>query len=333
MLWHGIELDLGAAGPDVTDLLRYLIPTADHRIDALAHMHYRVVRGGDGLVVEEEGDHLETVSDPEAVLDLIYRRVHQRAFELASLRGWVRLHAAVIDVVGPDPDEAAAGSGGARLLLVAPSGTGKTTLACRLLLDGQAAVADESTLVRDGVALPVARRFHLKPGLEDVVAGLADHTVGLPALADGSVRAFDPGEAGFAWVIDERPVDHVVLVERLEPRAPGPPTPASQDVSPASSLESASAVEAMPVLVDQSFPHQEPTGELLRQVAILLPRGELLAPPARFAARGQHPPPGFARPLAWRANALRPPRLGERTGSRQPDPPSRPDPSKEVGCT
>ncbi len=154
----------------------------------------------------------------------------------------------------------------ARLLLVAPSGTGKTTLACRLLLDGQGAAADESTLVRDGVALPVARRFHLKPGLEEVVSGLGSYTVGLPGLADGSVRAFDPAEAGFTWVVEERRVDHVILVER----APGPASGPGTSAPPPSELAPTSAVEAMPVLVDQSFPHQEPTGELLRQVATLL---------------------------------------------------------------
>ena len=170
----------------------------------------------------------------------------------------MRLHAAVIDV------RAGAGSDPVRLALVAPSGTGKTTLACRLLLDGQEAPADESTLVRDGVALPVARRYHLKPGLEDVVTGLAAHTVDLPSLADGSVRAFDPAVAGFTWVVEERPVDHVVLVERHPPGASGSGAPV------ATWLEPTSAVEAMPVLVDQSFPHLEPTGELLAQVATLL---------------------------------------------------------------
>ncbi len=256
MLWHEVDLDLADAGGDVADQLRYLVTSADHPEPALARMHYRVDAVGGRLRIEEEGDHLETVADPEAVLEVLYRRVHQRAFELASVRGWVRLHGAVVDLVARRATSDAVGAGApVRLLLVAPSGTGKTTLACRLLLDGQAAPADESTLVRDGVALPVARRFHLKPGLEAVVPDLAPFTADLPSLADGSVRAFDPGGAGFRWVVDGHPVDHVVLVSRV--------------VGP-SRLEPASAVEAMPELVDQSFPHQEATGELLAQVATLL---------------------------------------------------------------
>jgi len=261
-----VEIDLTAADPEVGEALRYLATGADHRFAELATMHYAVVPTGStgstagstgstagpsavGWRVDEEGDRLEIVADPEGVLDLVYRRVHQRAFELASLRGWVRLHAAVVDLDrGPAAPPA-------RVLLVAPSGTGKTTLSCRLLLDGQATVADESTLVRDGVALPVARRFHLKPGLEAVVPDLARHTGSLPGLADATVRAFDPTEAGFAWSIAEARVDHVVLVER----AVG-----------GSALVPASAVEAMPALVDKSFPHQEPTGHLLGQVAALL---------------------------------------------------------------
>jgi hypothetical protein len=257
LLWHDIDLDVSPAtaspgGPAVIDALDYLTTGAVHDLPRLAHMHYRIRPGSTGWAVDEEGDHLDTVPDPEAVLDLVYRRVHQRAFELASLRGWVRLHAAVVDL---GADSRSGPPEPTRVLLVAPSGGGKTTLACRLLLDGEQAVADESVLVRQGVALPVARRFHLKPGAEEVVVGLDRHLDAVPELADGTVRAFDPSAAGFAWPIVAREVDHVVLIER----GPGP-----------GELVPASAVEAMPVLVDQSFPHQEATGELLAQVAALL---------------------------------------------------------------
>jgi hypothetical protein len=259
MLWHDVEVDLDGATPDVAAALRYLVTGAAHDFPPLATMRYAVTSGAPGHQVWEEGDELATVDDPTDVLDLVYRRVHQRAFELASLRGWVRLHAAVVDLVdGPGNEGAGRADGamaGPRVLLVAPSGTGKTTLACRLLLDGQAVAGDESALVRDGLALPVARRFHLKPGLEAAVADLAPLTAHLPGLPDGSVRAFDPSEAGFGWTIGVRQVDHVVLLER----SPG-----------AGGLEPASAVEAMPEVVDQSFPHQEDTGALLAQVAAVL---------------------------------------------------------------
>lgn len=244
LLWHGVELDTARADQGVDDMLRYLVTGAEHEVPELWTMHYSVVTASDGShEVSEEGDVLERVTSAEAVLDLVYRRVHQRAFELASLRGWVRLHAAVVDV-----------SGG-RTLLVAPSGTGKTTLSCRLLLDDVPVVADESVLIRGGIALPVARRFHLKPELEDVVPDLRPHTAHLPELDGGSVRAFDPSVAGFPWRVAEAPVAHVILLER----GPG-----------ASAIGPASAVEVMPEIVAQSFPHQEPVGTLLAEVATVL---------------------------------------------------------------
>ena len=248
LLWHLVELDTGQADPKVAEALRYLVNGAEHDLPALAAMHYSVTTMADGShVVSEEGDALEAVDSADGVLDLIYRRVHQRAFELASLRGWVRLHAAVVD--GP----------GGRTLIVAPSGTGKTTLSCRLLLDGAAVAADESVMIRNGIALPVARRFHLKSDLEAAVPDLGPYTTELPSLGGGSVRAFDPSEANFPWSVTQAQVAHVVLLERGVER---------------STLTPGSAVAVMPEIVAESFPHQEPTGALLAEIAAVLTRAQ-----------------------------------------------------------
>jgi hypothetical protein len=244
LLWHHVELDTSEAEPEIAEALRYLVNGAAHRFEAVATMHYLVRTTQDGThQIYEESDLLESVADPESVLDVVYRRVHQRAFELASLRGWVRLHGAVAD-----------GAGG-RTLIVAPSGTGKTTLSCRLLLDGVAVSADESVIIRDGISIPVARRFHLKPSLEEVVPDLRPYANHLPSLMDGSVRAFDPSEAQFSWDIEEVQVTNVILLER----GSGPST-----------LLPVSAVTVMPEIVAESFPHQEPKGDLLSQIAKLL---------------------------------------------------------------
>jgi hypothetical protein len=101
----------------------------------------------------------------------------------------------------------------------------------------------------------VARRFHLKPDAEIVLPDLEPLVAGLPARAGRSIRAFDPGEAGFGWSIDERPVDHLILLSRSD----GPVA-----ISPASS------VEAMPDIVAETFRHQEPVGSLLREIATLV---------------------------------------------------------------
>jgi hypothetical protein len=227
--------------PGVTGALHYLIQCADHRFNPVAAMHYRVVAHPLGYLVLEEGDELAIVADADEVVDLVFRRVHQRAFEVAALRGWVRIHAAVVD--GPC----------GRVLVAAPSGNGKTTLSCRLLLDGVAVASDESALLRNGIALPVARRFHLKAGAEEAVAGLRPLLGALPA--QGEVRAFDPSEAGYAWCIEARAVDHVVLLSRAD----GP-----------ASLLPASAVEVMPEVVSEAFRHQESVGTLLREIALLM---------------------------------------------------------------
>jgi hypothetical protein len=246
LLWHQVELTTEQADPAVAEALRYLVNGAEHHLPALAVMHYSVATMADGShAVSEEGDALEGVDSADGVLDLIYRRVHQRAFELASLRGWVRLHAAVVD-----------GAGG-RTLIVAPSGTGKTTLSCRLLLDGAAVAADESVMIRGGIALPVARRFHLKSDLEAAVPDLRPYTTDLPSLSGGSVRAFDPSEANFPWSVKQARVAHVVLLERGVER---------------STLAPGSAVAVMPEIVAESFPHQEPTGALLAEIAAVLSR-------------------------------------------------------------
>jgi hypothetical protein len=244
LLWHRVELDTTGAEPDVAEALRYLVTGAKHHFDAVSTMHYVVRADTDGTHrVYEEGDFLDSAPTAESVLDLVYRRVHQRAFELASLRGWVRLHGAVVDCAG------------GRVLLIAPSGTGKTTLSCRLLLDGVGVAADESVMIRHGASVPVARRFHLKPNIEEVIPDLRPYTDHLPSLKDGSVRAFDPSEAQFPWDIEEVQVTHVVLLERSS----GPPT-----------LLPVSAVTVMPEIVAESFPHQEPKGDLLSQIARLL---------------------------------------------------------------
>ena len=74
--------------------------------------------------------------------------------------------------------------------------------------------ADESVVVRDGVGIPVTRRFHLRPDAETLVDGPAEFTTALPQVGGGRTRAFDPAEAGFDWTVRPRRVDHVILLRR-----------------------------------------------------------------------------------------------------------------------
>jgi hypothetical protein len=230
---------------DVRDELRYLVQHAEQALEPVLRMAYAVDERDGIYVVKEEGDELATGLDASAVLDIVYRRVHQRAFEFASLQGWVRVHGAVVDV------------NGRRLLLVGASGAGKSTLVLRLLFDGFAAHGDESALVRDGRMIAVPRPFHLKVGVGSVVPEVRPLLNEMPCLdGDVPVRAFDPTTAGLAWHIDEASVDDVVVLDPVHGRT--------------SQLEDASAAGSMQEIVDQVFPNQETRAAVIREVAAVL---------------------------------------------------------------
>jgi ABC-type glutathione transport system ATPase component len=142
VLWHSLHV---TGDRRVVERLAALLPDARHPVPALRRAHYRVTATSDGIAVAEEGDALAVAENPEDAADLVHVRAHRRAFELASLAGWVRVHAATVDLDGT------------RVLIVGPSGTGKTTLATKLLVEGADVQGDESVLVRRGESLAVPR--------------------------------------------------------------------------------------------------------------------------------------------------------------------------------
>lgn len=182
------------------DALAPLLPSVPHPLEAVGTLRYDVAAGPGGYEVLEEGDHLATVPSPADAADAVYVRAHRRTFERASLAGWVRVHAATADVDGD------------RVLLVGPSGTGKTTLALQLLLAGIAVHGDESTLVRAGASVAVPRPFHLKPTTWAVLPDLPVTYDELPRA--GGVAILDPVRLGERPPPTVAPVDHVVLLER-----------------------------------------------------------------------------------------------------------------------
>jgi len=236
VLWHQVSIDSSKASPNVTQALMYLSNTAAHNFAPVSTMSYTIKPHGDRFEVREEGDLLGSESDAQDVLDVVYRRMYQRSFELASLRGWVRIHAATVELPS------------GRALLVGRSGMGKTTLSCALRLAGIEVPADESVLVRDGLAIPVPRRFHVKIPVADALpelANIADHS---PMLASGAVAAVDPRQLGGGWAIAQRLVQSVYLLER----------------SSKTRLQALAAVETVPQLLDGCFRNQEPTAEVIR---------------------------------------------------------------------
>jgi HPr kinase/phosphorylase len=205
LLWHALRVE---GDPRAVGHLAALLPDAAHPFAPLRTLDYSIRPSGDELVVTEEGDLLATVVDPQAAADLVHVRAHRRAFELASRAGWVRVHAATVDLDG------------VRVLVVGPSGTGKSTLATRLLLDGADVQGDESVLVRRDASLAVPRALHLKPGAERVLPELASVLPTLPAVGD--VTVLDPARLGRPTTLRPAPVGHVVLLAGLA--RPGPVT-------------------------------------------------------------------------------------------------------------
>lgn len=239
LLWHSVSIDTTRATAPATRALAYLLNDAVHDLTPVSSMAYVVVSGDDGHAILEDGDPLAVVDDAADVLDVVYRRVHQRAFELASLRGWVRLHAATVDLPG------------GRILISAESGTGKTTLACALRRAGIEVPADESVLVRNGNAIPVARRFHIKSSAVEVLPELADVIASEPKLDEAGIVAVNPRRLGGEWHIDQRPVRALVVLERGD----------------RTEIGEISSVAAVPQLVDGCFRNQEALSDVFRAIS------------------------------------------------------------------
>ena len=214
-----------------------LVPQAVHPMSPVRAMTYDVGVAPAGYEVREEGDVLATSATIADACEAIYVRAYRRAFELASLTGWVRVHGATVDLDGE------------RVLLVGPSGCGKTTLALRLLFDGVAVQGDESVLVRPGASLAVPRAFHVKAGTERFVPELAAMLDGLVHVDE--VAVLDPNVI-VPWRLAERPIDRVVLVERGN----GP-----------ASIRPAGSAEVLEAALHHAFPVTESTAALVRTLA------------------------------------------------------------------
>ena len=217
---------------------------AEHPVAPQATAHLTVT--GDaarGYEVFDHGDHLASAATPRAVLDEVFARVHRRAFELASLKGWVRFHGAVVTVDG------------ARMAIVGESGSGKTTLALELLVAGGAVETDESFVARGGQVFSVARRFHAKPGTVELMPA-ATWLDDAPVLdGDPPLRLIDPTEHGWRWRLPLGPIDHVVLLERTA----GP-----------SSIEAIGARAVVQELIVEAFPVTESRASVVRQASDLV---------------------------------------------------------------
>jgi hypothetical protein len=269
LLWHSLVVE---GDERVVDHLAALLPDAGHPVAARRDAHYTVRAAAGGFVITEEGDPLTTVATVAEAADAIHVRAHRRAFELASLSGWARVHAATVDLATIEGRRV-------RVLVVGPSGAGKTTLATRLLLDGADVQGDESVLVRRGESLAVPRALHLKPG---AAALLPDLDAVLPTLpVVGEVTVLDPARVDRPVTLQLAPVAHVVLLTGPA-HAAATQDPAAVTCSP---VDGGAVLEAL--LVD-AFPLTETKSRMVSVLAgaMVSARGHRLTsgPPAAMVA-------------------------------------------------
>ncbi len=161
------------------------------------------VRGAGPWELLEEGDLVDRFDRADDLLFVLYQRVYGRLMDHLDLGGWLSLHAALATI------------GGRRVLLVGDKGAGKTTLAVRLLVDGFDVEGDEMVVTRDGVALALPRRFHVKPGTAELVPQIADALAASPraGLDDGtSIVGLDPLDLGHPTRTAPGPVAGAVLL-------------------------------------------------------------------------------------------------------------------------
>ena len=240
-MWHRVRIEV----PDeaIERAVHLVGQQALHPFEPRAEIELTVEVRGDRYALLDRGDLAAVLHSPRQVLDATFQRVHRRAFELASLLGWVRFHGAVVR------------SGSTRLVLAGPSGSGKTTLAAAFLAGGGVVEGEESFLTREGRVLAVPRRWHVRPPTIDLVPPVA-WMLDAPLLeAEPPLRLVDPSEHGFEWSLVDGPVDAVVLL-----RPAGSPRPAVDRVDDADVVRS---------LIEESFPVTETRAAVVQHAATL----------------------------------------------------------------
>lgn len=204
LLWH--EITLTADSEEVLEAVEALWVVPEQSLVPRWRAHFEL-RGVHPTAVYENGDLLADGVPLRRLFGLLHGRIHQRVAEVASRQGWVRLHAATVDI-----DER-------RVVFVGPSAAGKTTTALRIALQGGAFIGDECALVRAGHAVALPRFAHVKRGAQAFLPELADHITASPPIPERDAEddgpeavMLDPRRVVTPWRNHERPVDQIVYL-------------------------------------------------------------------------------------------------------------------------
>ena len=203
------EIELRADDAALGRRLDYLTNAANVDFPVSARLDIEIAATQDGYRVKiDDADPID-VRGLQDVLFHLYGPIHLAA--TACMSGTVVLHAASLI------------ANRRRILIIGPSGAGKTTLAVMALRAGWSVEGDELVYLTEGGALALPRRFHIKAEGLSNFPNWARRLRALPEMqGDGrSIYAFDPTEFGYDWRIERGPVAGLVYLDRAGAIADG----------------------------------------------------------------------------------------------------------------
>ncbi|PKN61469.1 MAG: hypothetical protein CVU57_29335 [Deltaproteobacteria bacterium HGW-Deltaproteobacteria-15] len=183
-------------------LLSDIVVRADQDLPRMGLFKFEVLQDKDRFVILEEGEQVAVYDNPEKALLYLHEWINYRVYRATS--DLLKIHAGCASFRGK------------RVILAGDKATGKTTLLCRLLLDGMTVHSDEHVLLDNLETLPFPRKFHLKEASLALVPELVPICTkrrSYPSYFGGRFYFFDPLDAGHEWKIKKDRLDVIVYLE------------------------------------------------------------------------------------------------------------------------